>query len=248
MRTVWKQDFPDTIIDRALKDATTHPLYLKAKNGDVKSGYFLARDLVTQRAIQQLNQLVIDKKKTVIVPVHALETISINMIPLAISQVLSAHLGIPICTDIVQSTKVSRTSKDGWYRVANSPRFKGDFPAGYHAIILDDTQTQGGTLAALKGFIEYQGGEVIASYALTGKQYSKQLRLSTNTLKTLRENYGTLEEWFIEQKGYSFACLTEWEARFILNSRRTPDAVRNILFEKELKGRIERNPKLEELT
>ncbi|WP_256462116.1 hypothetical protein [Moraxella nasovis] len=38
-------------------------------------------------------------------------------------------------------------------------------------IIIDDTQTQGGTFAAFKGYIEQGQSVVIVSYALTAKQY-----------------------------------------------------------------------------
>ena len=128
---------------------------------------------------------------------------------------------------MVQAVKVSRTGGDGWHRLANPPYFDGSIPSGAYVIMVDDTQTQGGTLASLKGHIEQSGATVIGAYALTGKQYSAQLRLSQETLKQLRERYGKLEPFWQDTFGYNFSKLTEWEAKFIINSRKTPDEVRD---------------------
>ncbi|OOF55778.1 recombinase [Rodentibacter genomosp. 2] len=232
MRTAWDNDFPDTIIDRKLGEATSHPLYLSAKSGNVKDAYALAKDLVTDEAIEKLKAIV-NGREAIIVPVHAEEAVGRNMIPLATATVIAKKLGLDVDLSIVQATKVSRTAGDGWHRLIYSPAFDGHFPAGKLAIILDDTQTQGGTLASLKGYIEQQSGKVIAAYALTGKQYSVQLRLSNDTLTRLRENYGSIEQWWTKQFGYDFSKLTEWEARFILNSRKNADEVRNTIVARQ---------------
>ncbi|TNH02565.1 recombinase [Testudinibacter sp. TR-2022] len=229
MRTEWNDNFPDTLIDRRLGDATSHPEYIAAKSGDVTAAYRLAKDLVTDEAVQKL-KLIIGQQDFVIVPVHAEEAIGINMIPLAVAKVLAEKLGKAVDLSIVQATKVSRTGSDGWHRLANSPKFDGVFPAHQNALILDDTQTQGGTLASLKGYIERQGGKVIAVYALTGKQYSVQLKLSTTTLTQLRGKYGDLEAWWTREFGYGFDKLTEWEAKFLINSGKTIDQVRDFII------------------
>lgn len=228
MRTKWDDNFPDTIIDRKLADATSHPLYQAAKQGDIGAAYQLAQSLVSDEAVAKL-KTIIGNKSAVLVPVHAEEAVGRNMIPIATATVLSKRLNIPVELSIVQATKVSRTGGDGWHRLINSPAFDGVVPRE-NAIILDDTQTQGGTLASLKGYIESHNGKVIASYALTGKQYSVQLRLSKSTLNELRSKYGELEGWWEKEFGYDFSKLTEWEARFIINSRKTPDEVRNTII------------------
>ena len=228
MRSKWADDFPDTIIDRKLGEATSHPLYELAKAGNVEAAYQLAKDLVTDEAVEKLRQI-IGLQDVMIVPVHAEEAVGRNMIPVATATVIGKKLNIPVELSIVQATKVSRTGGDGWHRLAYSPQFYGTFKRGQKAIILDDTQTQGGTLASIKGYIEHLGGKVIGCYALTGKQYSVQLRLSKDTLSTLRQNYGDIEKWWETKFGYDFSKLTEWEARFILNSRKNADEVRNII-------------------
>ncbi|MFW2177525.1 MULTISPECIES: phosphoribosyltransferase [unclassified Moraxella] len=224
LRTDWG-DFPDTIIDRKLGEATTHPLYQQAKAGDVASAYQLAKDLVSEQAIDKL-KLLIGNKSVVLAPVHAEEQTGRNMIPIAVATVLAKKLHTAVDINIVQATKVSRTGSDGWHRLANSPSFSGRIEGDY-VIMIDDTQTQGGTFASFKGHIESQGSQVIGSYALTGKQYSVQLRLNPQTLQTLRKSYGNLETWWQETFGYDFSKLTEWEAKFIINSGKTPEQVRD---------------------
>ena len=224
MRTDWG-NLPNTIIDKKLGDATSHAKYTQAKAGDVESAFELAKDLVSDDAVMQLADLIGDNK-AVFAPVHAEEQTGRNMIPVAVATVLARKLGADVDLNIVQAVKVSRTGSDGWHRLANAPSFNGSIDSQY-VIMVDDTQTQGGTFASFKGHIESNGGVVIGSYALTGKQYSAQLRLDNKTLDELRSKYGELEQWWQTIFGYDFSKLTESEARFIINSRKTPDEVRN---------------------
>ena len=161
-RTAWGGDFPDTIIDRKLSDATTHALYARAKGGDVVSTYQLAKDLISDDAINALNTLIGDKK-VIFAPVHAEEQTGRNMIPVAVATVLAKKLNATIDLGVVQAVKVSRTGGDGWHRLANPPFFDGAID-GKYVIMVDDTQTQGGTFAAFKGHIEQGGAVVIGSY------------------------------------------------------------------------------------
>lgn len=132
--------------------------------------------------------------------------------------------------NVVQAVKVSRTGADGWHRLANSPSFDGKIEGNNSVIMIDDTQTQGGTFASFKGHIEYHGNEVIGAYALTGKQYSKQLRLDKEVLQQLRQNYGKVENFWQENFGYGFDKLTQWKAKFILNSGKSIEQVRDCII------------------
>ena len=170
------------------------------------------------------------KNQTCLVPVYAEETLGLNAIPLGVAEILSRKLGLQVDDRIVQAVKVGRTGQDGWYRLANAPFFVGEFESGANAILIDDTLTQGGTFASLKGHIEHQGGHVTGVYALTGKQYSRQLKLSSDTLINLRQRYGNIEPWWSRHFGYHFECLTEWEARYLLNSKKTANDIRNCIL------------------
>ena len=65
-------------------------MYEAAKAG-IESAYILAKDLVSDEAIAELES--IDGRETIIVPVHAEEAVGRNMIPLATSAVIAKKLG-----------------------------------------------------------------------------------------------------------------------------------------------------------
>lgn len=68
------------------------------------------------------------------------------------------------------------------------------------------------------------GCVVIGATVLTGKPYSVNLRLREDTLEKLRSKHGrVLEIWWQRRFDFDFDCLTESEARYLLN---TPDADR----------------------
>ena len=235
-RHVWEKDFPPVVLQAAIGCAKKHPSYEKAKAGDIESALLLANDLVNNEAIQKIANLIGDKKP-LLIPVHAEEAISINRIPLAYAIVIATKLNLNVELNIVQAAKVSRTGTDGFSRLAFPPPFSGNpsLNADY-AIILDDTLTQGGTLANLKGYIEQFGIQTIVATTLTGKNYSSILAVSPDTLTTLREKYHELEHWWREFFGYGFDCLTESEARYILNSKKDANTLRNRIIAERQKG------------
>ena len=83
-------------------------------------------------------------------------------------------------------------------------------------MLVDDFVGMGGTLANLRGYIESQGGKVLAAVSLTGKPHSAKLALSSERLQELRGKHGTeLENWWIGQFTHAFDALTESEARYL---------------------------------
>lgn len=191
----WAQDFPDTLIHARLGAASAHPDYAAAKAGDIPAAVRLVDSLLDPQAVEALAQLAADRRP-VLVPVHAEEAVSINRIPLAMAERIGRALGWPVETTVVQAAKVSRTGADGFHRLALPPPFDGVLAGQYDtAVILDDTLTQGGTLANLRGHLGYQGVQVIAATVLTGKQYSARLALLPDTLANLRNRHADLEAW-----------------------------------------------------
>jgi hypothetical protein len=72
-----------------------------------------------------------------------------------------------------------------------------------------------------------KGGTVVGATVLTGKPYSATMALAGDTLRQLRAKHGTeLETWWLRTFGFSFECLTESEARYLLNTP-TADRVRD---------------------
>gem|GEM_PF-4489309 len=76
-------------------------------------------------------------------------------------------------------------------RLARQPDFEGAVTQGRDYVLVDDFVGMGGTLANLRGFIEAQGGKVVAAVTLTGKPYSAKLALDAEQLQKLREKHGT---------------------------------------------------------
>lgn len=219
-RSPWRKGFPEVILHGRLADATSHPDYDAAKGGDDAAARRLVHDVLSLDAIKQLKGLIGDRS-SIALGVHAEEAVSRNAIPRAMADVLAKVLGLDVDLDIVQAAKVGRTSQDGFGRLANQPSFDGHVRIDKPYLIMDDTLTQGGTLANLKGYIENRGGEVLAATALTGKQYSAKIAIDSSTLEQLRDQYdGTgLEAWWQNRFGYSFDSLTESEGRYLLRAK-----------------------------
>ncbi len=235
-RQVWEKNFPPVILQAALGNAKNNPSYEQAKAGEIEAALLLASDLVNDAAIQKIADLIGDKIP-LLIPVHAEEAISINRIPLAYALVIAAKLNLSVELNIVQAAKVSRTGTDGFSRLAFPPPFAGEPSMQANcAVIIDDTLTQGGTLANLKGYVGQFGINTLLATTLTGKNYSCVLAITEETLTNLRGNYNELESWWINFFGYGFDCLTESEARYILNSKKDADFIRNRIIAERQKG------------
>lgn len=219
VRTTWQKGFPDVVLHARLGDATSHRDYEAAKAGDKDAAYRLVSDVLTKDAVDKIRNI-IGNREVLLAAVHAEEASGRNKIPQAMADVLGRVLHQDVDDSIVQTKRVGRTGQDGFGRLANQPEFSGNVRSDVPYFILDDTLTQGGTLAGLKGYIESHGGRVIGASALTGKQYSAKMALSPQTLSQLREHFGGtgLENWWKQQHGYGFDGLTESEANYLLRA------------------------------
>ncbi|EAM8780422.1 hypothetical protein B1R06_26090 [Salmonella enterica] len=219
MRTTWQKDFPDVVLHARLGDATAHRDYEAAKAGDKDAAYRLVSEILTKDAVDKIRNI-IGNREVLLAAVHAEEASGRNKIPQAMADILGKVLHQEVDDSLIQTKLVGRTGQDGFGRLANQPEFAGNVRSDLPYFILDDTLTQGGTLAGLKGYIESHGGQVIGASALTGKQYSARMALSPQTLSQLREHFGGtgLENWWKQQHGYGFDGLTESEANYLLRA------------------------------
>ncbi len=219
VRTTWQKDFPDVVLHARLGDATAHRDYEAAKAGDKDAAYRLVSEILTKDAVDKIRNI-IGNREVLLAAVHAEEASGRNKIPQAMADILGKVLHQEVDDSLVQTKLVGRTGQDGFGRLANQPEFVGNVRSDLPYFILDDTLTQGGTLAGLKGYIESHGGRVIGASALTGKQYSARMAMSPQTLSQLREHFGGtgLENWWKQQHGYGFDGLTESEANYLLRA------------------------------
>ncbi|WP_223365690.1 LPD38 domain-containing protein [Salmonella enterica] len=219
LRTSWQKDFPDVVLHARLGDATMHRDYEAAKGGDEHAARRLVSEVLSKDAVDKIRDI-IGNRHVLLTAVHAEESSGRNKIPQAMADMLGHILHQAVDDNIVQAKRVGRTGQDGFGRLANQPEFAGNVRSDLPYFIVDDTLTQGGTLAGLKGYIESHGGRVIGASALTGKQYSARMALSPQTLSQLREHFGGtgLENWWKQQHGYDFDGLTESEANYLLRA------------------------------
>lgn len=204
---------PDAIIGSTLGSASKHPDYAAAKAGDVAAATRLAVDLVTPEMVAKVADALGGARPRVL-PVAAEESSGRNKIPRAVAEVLAARLGLETTTGIVQANRARRTGLDGLDRIFAPVDFAGAVEPGDY-LLVDDTLTQGGTFAALASHIREGGGNVVGVVALTGKQYSAKIQPSPETLTSLRQKHGDLEDQFRAATGYGFDALTESEARYL---------------------------------
>jgi hypothetical protein len=233
-RTLWK-NFPDVLIHANESGVKQHADYRAAKSGDGLAAIRLVRDMLNPLQVNTLASLVAGHRP-ILVSAHAYEREGVNAIPEIFADELGQCLIWPVDSSIIQINVVAHTGADGFSRLARQAEFDGAIQADAEYVMVDDFIGMGGTLANLRGFIESQGGKVLAAVTLTGKPYSAQLQLTTDRLNELRNKHGTeLEHWWQQRFGHAFDALTESEARYLV---RTPDAdtVRNRIIAAEQTG------------
>ncbi|MEY2631908.1 MAG: hypothetical protein RIR00_562 [Pseudomonadota bacterium] len=232
-RVPWPEDFPSVAIHAAESRVKKHPAYTAAKAGNAAASLTLVGEVADDRLVMALS--VYRDRDPLILPVHGLEGVSLNTIPLALGVSVAKRLGYDLDTSIVQTTKAGHTGAVGWWRLRSPALFGGTVESGRSYILIDDFIGMGGTYANLRGYIETKGGIVLCAQSLTGQPRSAVLTLQLKTLEALRGKHGTLEPWWQAEFGYGFDALTESEALYLL---RTEDAntIRRRLAAAAIKG------------
>lgn len=224
-RTAWR-NFPNVLIHASESAVKQHPAYKRAKAGDGASAIALISATMNAARNQDLVKLLEGHQPT-LVSAHAYEREAVNAIPEIFADLLHQVLGWPVDNGIYQTNVVFHTGADGFSRLARQARFGGVVSPGTEYVLVDDFVGMGGTLANLKGYIESNGGKVIAAVCLTGKPHSAKLALSPERLQELRGKHGTeLENWWIGQFAHAFDALTESEARYLARTE-TIDTIRD---------------------
>lgn len=217
-----------------------HPNYPDAKKlGDYEAAQNLADSLICPKALAILKDKIdlsrfdmdpLAKRPVLIAP--SLTSGSNNVIPIWTAYNLGFQLGLGVDRDIFQKEKISRTNKSALFRLLNQPEFYGNVSKGREYIIVDDNYTLGGTIAALRSYIEMNGGKVICATVLADQdpdnKHSKnpldklcgheiRWNISEQTLQSIEDKYGgwTFARDFQSKVGFSLEGLTEQEGRFV---------------------------------
>jgi hypothetical protein len=232
-RTPWPHGFPEVIVHTTVAMRDAHPDYTSAKAGARDAAFRLVSALLSDTAVAKIRD-VLGALRPIIIPVRAVETTGINLIPDAMGHDLARRLSFPVATvptDIVQTNTVGHTRASGFHRLVFQPTFEGPVETGQPYLLVDDHVGLGGTLANLRGHIERAGGQVVLVTTLCASRRSEVLALRPETLHALLEKHGAaLEEYWREHFGFGLDALTEAEAGYLL---RTPsvDAVRDRMAE-----------------
>jgi hypothetical protein len=224
-RTPWG-NFPDVLIHADESAVKQHAAYKAAKSGDGNAAFMLVSAAMSTAQNQRLLDVVQGHKPT-LVSAHAYEREGVNAIPEIFADALGKALNWPVDAGVLQTNVVSHTGADGFSRLARQAEFGGPIESGCEYVLVDDFVGMGGTLANMKGYIESQGGVVLAAVSLTGKPHSAKLAPSPERLKELRGKHGAeLESWWFGRFAHTFDALTESEARYLARTE-TADSIRN---------------------
>lgn len=153
-----------------------------------------------------------------------------NVLARTYGQWLARELKWEFAPGILQLKTQSRDfSRSGWFRLAHEQEFEGEVKPGRAYLIADDVMAMGGTLAALRGFIEQGGGHVFAMTTLASRDGGRtEIALAETTLSSLRSAArGELTRVIEQELGYAAECLTEAEGAFILRASASPDQFRD---------------------
>lgn len=224
-RTPWG-NFPDVLIHASESAVKQHPAYGAAKSGNGAAATALVCNTMSDAMNLALLRL-LQGHTPVLVSAHAYEREGINAIPESFAVEISKALGWPHDVGVAQMNVVAHTGADGFSRMARQAEFTGVVQPGVEYVMVDDFVGMGGTLANLRGYIESNGGRVLAAACLTGKPHSSKLALSPTRLDELRKKHGAeLEHWWVEQFAHPFDALTESEARYLARTE-AADTIRN---------------------
>lgn len=206
-----------------LKQASPE-LYYKAKGGDV----IAAIELLTEHldVIDKITESaeIFGSNEPILAPVLAIEALGNNRLPLIFAELIRVVFDFEIAEDLVQTVKANHTNAGAYERIVRQPRFDGHIEAGREYIIIDDTVAMGGTLAALKGYIESQGGKVIHAITLTGLQTKFDIVPTEKMLRSVLTKHPNLSEWWRDEFGFPVEYLTQGE----LGHLRTPSTLDEI--------------------
>ena len=207
---------PAVAIHAALAERDRHPRYAEAKAGGLQAALQLVDDLLDAAAVKRLQQI-LGQRRPIVSAVTAIETSGLNAIPDAIAEVIAARLGLPVDDgDLVQMNIVAHTRAKGWHRIVTPPVFGGNVTAGADYLLIDDHVGFGGTLANLRGYVEINGGSVVAMTTLTQTREADQIAITPATLNVLRLKHGhELENYWQAIFGYGLDCLTEVEGGYV---------------------------------
>jgi len=233
-RQGWGDCCPDTLVHRKLGEMygssrAERAEYLSAKTRfDQIAAAAVVERCMSEEVLDQFCDLIIPKglNGRLVLPYPDFDDEMVgggkartNALPYAYAAYLSEMSGLPIDEEIVQSARVGRTKLNRLQRFLWQPHFGGNVRTDQPYILVDDVMTTGGTLAALRSYIERNGGTVLFATVLANRAGQNQpFAITQETLKLLGDTLGEgFEPFWRETIGHEASCLTEFEGRVLID-------------------------------
>jgi hypothetical protein len=230
LRMPWEADFPPVAIHAPRAEVSTHPWFAGARSGDVDAAALLVADTCSGPVVDWLAELG-KGSDPLLASVHPQKASGLNVLPGVLAHGLHLLLGWELETELVQANVIDHVGDVGFNHLAQQAVFAGAVEPGRAYVLVDDFIGQGGTLTNLRGHIMAAGGRVLGATVLTGNTSSSVLRLEPGRLQQLRDQHGSIEQWWQEYFGFGFDCLTHAEAGFLLGHEDSA-AVRGWIIER----------------
>lgn len=152
-----------------------------------------------------------------------------NVLPITFAHILAEETDCKVDQSIYQKPKdKSKRQMDGLERLAKDTEFYGAVKPGQTYYIVDDVMTMGGTVAAMKSYIESKGGKVVGIAVLADGTKELHRRADINvgiplaptqaTMEKLEQTFkdtNRLHNIFKGSTGHGHKELTEREAAFV---------------------------------
>src|SRR6202011_5580368 len=120
----------------------------------------------------------------------------------------------------------SFSAADAEARILGQPVYIGKLQRGSRILIVDDVITFGSTLANLRGWIEKQGAKVVGATTLAAGFGATKLALPESVHERLLEKFPVQAEALANEFGFTAACFTNREARFLCGLKNERDIER----------------------
>ncbi len=216
----------DNVADLTL---SSHRLYRAAKGGDESAAIELVEDLLRYHCLDGVYKCLCSAP-TLVCPPAKPPRVSRNVLATAYAAAVAREFCLEVETGVIQKDAAKRDRTEFWQRFVRTPEFYGNVRSGCDYILADDVLGYGGTLAALRAFIECKGGRVICMTAIAGSDVPMmRISLDSQTLGALNSRYGQeLDSLLKRGLGYGVEQLTEREGRMLLREQ-SLDAIRKSL-------------------
>lgn len=208
-------------------------LHRQAKAGDAEAADQLVSAVFNPNKFKQFG---LDHPNALIVPVAAKERTGHNQLPIQFAKHVARASGLKVSDTIYQSVKANHTGASKLDRFLSIPKFDGEVEPDREYIILDDHATQGGTLNALRTYIQRKGGYVVGMATIDSSAGGTNLEATQKQLQALRklDPDGELEDAIKEHYGYprGFEDLTSNQARFLTTKGNAEEVMEHFNSEK----------------